>query len=842
MFLSHIVCGNYSTPATGRPLFGIILMAESVYDIIAKFSFQVQSDPVKLMIAELNKLMSLEKQRSTSTRSTSNEIKGILKEEATNREKTNRENVRNAQRAEKEQVQARKLAAKEINAINKEIERNLQKSLKESIKLQQEEQAQLELLEDDYKLLGLALKDAEDKARKFTFALGANHPVAIQAANDALNIRNSLIKVDRSLGDSRRQVGNYQIVVDGLTKSNGNLSFAFSQLLREAPAFTYSFQTGLLALSNNIPILLDQLKQARASGTTTTGIFKALGSSLFSLTGIITIGVAALTIFGDKLFDTEKKTKSAKEEMDDYTQAIINNTKAATDATTREGNRRDIGVNAAERQLELLKAQGASDAKILAQQKIVADLRKREFQNELDRFDIIESRTRELFNFFGGAFPSLKFDEIRKQVIPELTKTLQETLDLSKDEATKEAEAIANSYSTRESIIRQFIPRKRELEEKIKDETGSVIREETRIFKKESDEKLKLQKEYNDKRLELMRLFRESLRDMRNETELTENPFGRTDLDTDSLFPEVSPDELRKSGIFEGKVTSSFMTPAQKARFEVEQDLKKKQKEEDRKATEERKKNLDLQVQYYQDAAFKIIQTFENIYNARLKMLDREIQTVENRVTRATILAERGNLEILNAETETLEKLQAERERVAQKQLQLNALLQASSAALTLANSIEAVSKAAAQGGVLAPVTIAATVAALASGFALIANLANAFKPQGFKHGGFTGEGNENEPAGTVHKGEFVFTKKRTKEIGIDKLEALHKGRELSMSALTPNEGYARKDELKGVINKLSDVEDAIKSIRLVGKQTIDKDGAAQFFETTAKRARNKWL
>lgn len=44
----------------------------------------------------------------------------------------------------------------------------------------------------------------------------------------------------------------------------------------------------------------------------------------------------------------------------------------------------------------------------------------------------------------------------------------------------------------------------------------------------------------------------------------------------------------------------------------------------------------------------------------------------------------------------------------------------------------------------------------------------------GFASGGYTGDGGKYEPAGVVHKGEFVFSKEATKNLGIDKLHQLH--------------------------------------------------------------------
>jgi hypothetical protein len=44
---------------------------------------------------------------------------------------------------------------------------------------------------------------------------------------------------------------------------------------------------------------------------------------------------------------------------------------------------------------------------------------------------------------------------------------------------------------------------------------------------------------------------------------------------------------------------------------------------------------------------------------------------------------------------------------------------------------------------------------------------------KGFEQGGYTGDGGSSEPAGIVHKGEYVFTKAQTATIGRNKLEAI---------------------------------------------------------------------
>ncbi|EJY9876415.1 phage tail tape measure protein, partial [Escherichia coli] len=46
----------------------------------------------------------------------------------------------------------------------------------------------------------------------------------------------------------------------------------------------------------------------------------------------------------------------------------------------------------------------------------------------------------------------------------------------------------------------------------------------------------------------------------------------------------------------------------------------------------------------------------------------------------------------------------------------------------------------------------------------------------GFAGGGFTGSGGKYEPAGIVHRGEFVFTKEATSRIGVGNLYRLMRG------------------------------------------------------------------
>ena len=45
-----------------------------------------------------------------------------------------------------------------------------------------------------------------------------------------------------------------------------------------------------------------------------------------------------------------------------------------------------------------------------------------------------------------------------------------------------------------------------------------------------------------------------------------------------------------------------------------------------------------------------------------------------------------------------------------------------------------------------------------------------------FANGGYTGDGGKYDPAGIVHKGEYVFSQEDVNRIGLSNLEAMHNG------------------------------------------------------------------
>jgi hypothetical protein len=611
-----------------------------------------------------------------------------------------------------------------------------------------------------------------------------------KAAQDALNV-----SVGKQFAANERL--NTSLVKTG--KNLHSLTFASAQLLREAPAFTYSIQTGILALSNNIPILIDQLTAARKAGSTTTEIFKALGQSIFSFTGILTIAVGVFTIFGDKIFNFKSDAEEAADaverlakETDNLRKEVLSLARggdAGYYSSTQESVEKSIEAD--KRRIESMKARGAAEESIVAAEN---NVRRREIAQNEALIKSFEDRTTSAIRFDND------IRELRQknaQLLNDITNSQIELERKQAEERQKQLDKAREQYEALQKAINEV--------------TAAIGRIEYSEFEQAARDIEAMSRAY-ERFLQVL------------EKNIGTGPF---DAGTGVVDPSRLPS---------GKFTSDELEAGSrrgKAQSEEEQkqaDLDAKRKARDRQVTEE-----------MASYAFNTtIQTLQSIYEAQLYYLDKEIAIRRERVDQATELAEKGNVEILEAEQDRLRKTEAERERVAQRQLQLNALLQASSAAIAATQAIQVVTNAGATGDPYSTAArIAAAVAALAAGFAFVTSLTQAFK---FKDGviGLDGPGNETSDSipARLSKGESVMTAAETKRYR-PYLEAMRAG---TFNAMTREPVMINnKNDYGRLEKKLDGVIDAIEGNKITARQSIDKNGVAQIVETYSKHQARRW-
>lgn len=124
-----------------------------------------------------------------------------------------------------------------------------------------------------------------------------------QVTAEANALYAKLMSMDKDIGVHSRNVGNYSSAFDGL-----NMSVA--QVARELPSLTMGANQFFLAISNNLPILYDNIKAYRAMAKEQKAlgsVWSALGKALFSWNTLITIGITLLAAFGGEIVEWIKK-------------------------------------------------------------------------------------------------------------------------------------------------------------------------------------------------------------------------------------------------------------------------------------------------------------------------------------------------------------------------------------------------------------------------------------------------------------------------------------------------------------------------------------------------------
>lgn len=156
-----------------------------------------------------------------------------------------------------------------------------------------------------------------------------NADVGGKLSSQIREMQTELNEANASLLNFRDNVGNYASAAKGFTP----LSFQVQQLAREFPSLTISAQQFFLAISNNLPMLADELKRAsannkalRAEGKMTIPVFRQVISSIFSWQTALVVGITLLTAYGKEIGTWVKKLFTAEEAITaaEYAQKQLN--------------------------------------------------------------------------------------------------------------------------------------------------------------------------------------------------------------------------------------------------------------------------------------------------------------------------------------------------------------------------------------------------------------------------------------------------------------------------------------------------------------------------------------
>lgn len=179
------------------------------------------------------------------------------------------------------------------------------------------------------------------------------------------NVQKELSAAEQASGRFQRNVGNYASAWNGL-------GFSVQQVARELPSLTVSANTFFLAISNNIPILVDEIARARKeyaafqealkAGNTNVKavapVWKQLTKSLISWQTALVVGLTLLSVHGKDIINWINTLSRSSDAVDGMIVRMQNLSKVMKDGAKQSAAERvelDILYKATQDHTRLLK-------------------------------------------------------------------------------------------------------------------------------------------------------------------------------------------------------------------------------------------------------------------------------------------------------------------------------------------------------------------------------------------------------------------------------------------------------------------------------------------------------
>lgn len=135
-------------------------------------------------------------------------------------------------------------------------------------------------------------------------------------------IYQQMIKLQEATGNYRLSVGHYQKTWDGL-------GISISQVVRELPAAAVSLNTFFLGISNNIPMVVDEINRLRkqnellaAEGKEQISVTKSVVKSLFSWNTALVVLLTVFSMYGKEIITWIDKTLAGRDAAKSFEDAL----------------------------------------------------------------------------------------------------------------------------------------------------------------------------------------------------------------------------------------------------------------------------------------------------------------------------------------------------------------------------------------------------------------------------------------------------------------------------------------------------------------------------------------
>lgn len=181
-----------------------------------------------------------------------------------------------------------------------------------------------QVIQNDIKLNQAASGSMNEMAQSLSKARIAYRNLTEEERNSPFGqeLLKSIQKTDSKIKEFDASIGNHQRNVGNYAGGFNTLQYSVQLVARELPSLTMSLSQFFLAISNNIPILSDEIIKAknanaalRAEGKKGVPVWEQLISSVFSWQTALVVGITVITAYGKEISNFFKSLFGAKQAL-----------------------------------------------------------------------------------------------------------------------------------------------------------------------------------------------------------------------------------------------------------------------------------------------------------------------------------------------------------------------------------------------------------------------------------------------------------------------------------------------------------------------------------------------
>ena len=490
--------------------------------------------------------------------------------------------------------------------------------------------------EGSYDQMNQAMLELQ-KRYKALSAVERENGVGDDILKQAANLNNKLKAIDANFGNYQRNVGNYASAFNGL-------GYQVTQVVRELPALSSGFNTFMIAIGNNLPMLVDGIDRARqlnaklaADGAKTTPVWKQVTSAIFNWQTALVVGLTLVTMYWKDISKFFKELSTGKEVYD----SLAESQKMYNEAM-REGAK-DSAREVAELEI-LYKASQDQNRSLEERKKAIGKLQQDypSYFGNMKEEEILAGKAASAYNNLRDAIiKNAQAKAVQDKITEEISKSLEDQVRLAEAQRAMQENEAMSMQVRRITRVDEFGTQHTgyELDESVEGKRRKELLDAARAYDNAAGAANTYQKKIDEVNATVQNLI--------------------AMISVESLFPPEK--EIERQGKAVVKKERDILEELLQTRIDLIEDERKRELAQNEKDFQKKIEGLDKESELYKNYA-ELMRRNEAAINdkydklalkAREEAADREVEFMQEKYAQRAVIATQGvqkELEALSKE------------------------------------------------------------------------------------------------------------------------------------------------------------------------------------------------